>query len=252
MPAARTGILAGAIALAAAAAACFSGSADGAGTDPEDSGGASPDANAPDSATPPDAMDATPVKHPPDGGGGAHDAAPDHEAGGVPEAGCAPPVNPVVETDPDGPGYDCMQAGCHRPGGTVQGGLTITVSGTLYDAKGQPLPGATVYVTDAAGNLVTLTSDTNANFWSGTSDGTVMPAGAYGTCLPYTKLYPPSQYEGAAQCASAVAVGALQAASVSMCPEGTKACTGLGNGSTNGECHDCHGTSGSPPAIVLP
>jgi hypothetical protein len=145
-----------------------------------------------------------------------------------------------------------MQAGCHRPGGTVQGGLTITVSGTLYDHQGHPLPGATVYVTDSKGTLHTLMSDTNANFWSGTSDGTVMPAGDYGTCLTYVKLYPPSQFEGAAQCATAAAEGALKAASLSMCPNGTKSCTGLGMGLNNGDCHDCHGTNGSSPAIVLP
>jgi hypothetical protein len=168
------------------------------------------------------------------------------------DAACAPPVSPVVETDPDGPGYDCMTSGCHLPSAPVQGGLTITVSGTLYDANGKPLPGATVYVTDSAGAKLVLTTDNNANFWSGYSNGKVLPAGNYGTCLSYVKCYPPSQFEGACQCATYAAAGVLQAASVSMCPNGTMACGSLGKAANNGECHTCHGTTGSPPAIRLP
>jgi hypothetical protein len=144
-----------------------------------------------------------------------------------------------------------MQSGCHLTGAKIQGGLTITVSGTLYDGKGKPLPGATVYVKDANGKDLVLTSDDNANFWSGFSDGTNLPAGNYGTCLSYVKCYPPSQFEGACECAS-YAAGALESASVSMCPNGTKGCTALGSGSANGDCHTCHGDAGSPPAIQLP
>jgi hypothetical protein len=168
------------------------------------------------------------------------------------DAACAPPVSPVVETDPDGPGYDCMTSGCHLPGVPVQGGLTITVSGTLYDAKGKPLPGATVYVTDSVGKGLVLTSDNNANFWSGYSDGKVMPAGNYGTCLSYVMCYPPSQFEGACQCATYAATGALKTTSVSMCPNATASCGSLGTGANNGDCHSCHGTTGSSPAIRLP
>jgi hypothetical protein len=180
---------------------------------------------------------------------------PHTDAGGPSDSGgpeCAPAVSPVVETDPDGPGYNCMQSGCHLSGVPVQGGLTITVSGTLYDGKGKPLPGATVYVTDSMGKDLVLTSDNNANFWSGYADGTDLPTGNYGTCLSYVKCYPPSQYEGACECASYAATGSLRAASVSMCPNGTKACTSLGTGVDNGDCHSCHGDAGSSPAIQLP
>jgi len=251
------GALVGAIAILAASACSSNPEIDGAsimqdaGNAPRDADAPLPDASAQDAR---DDMSATGLSD----GGAPYDAGsePDSgivaDGGNTQDTGCAPPVSPVVETDPDGPGYDCMTAGCHRPGGTVQGGLTITVSGTLYDGKGKPLPGATIYVTDSTGKLLTLTSDNNANFWSGTSDGTVMPAGAYGTCLTYVKCYPPSQFEGSCQCATAAAVGALEAASVSMCPNGTQACTALGAGATNGECFGCHGTSGSPPAVALP
>jgi len=134
----------------------------------------------------------------------------------------------------------------------VQGGLTMTVSGTLYDTKGKPLPGATVYVTDSMGKELVLTTDNNANFWSGYADGSDLPAGNYGTCLSYVMCYPPSQYEGACECAGYAATGGLRAASVSMCPNGTQACTGLGMGADNGDCHTCHGDTGSSPAIQLP
>jgi hypothetical protein len=185
---------------------------------------------------------------------GAADApsAPDGDASSTGDGGCAPAVYPVVETDPDGPGYNCMQSGCHLTGAQIQGGLTITVSGTLYDGKGKPLPGATVTVRDSMGKDLVLTSDNNANFWSGFSDGTNLPTGNYGTCLSYVKCYPPSQYEGACECATYAASGALEAASVSMCPNGTKSCTALGTDSANGDCHTCHGDTGSPPAIQLP
>jgi hypothetical protein len=188
------------------------------------------------------------------GSGLASSGAEERDAGasnGV-DAACAPAVSPVVETDPDGPGYDCMTSGCHLPGAPVQGGLTITVSGTLYDANGEPLPGATVFVTDSVGKKLALTTDNNANFWSGYSDGKVMPAANYGTCLSYVMCYPPSQFEGACQCATYAAAGALQAASVSMCPNGTQACGSLGKGASNGDCHTCHGGTGSSPAIRLP
>ena len=187
-----------------------------------------------------------------DGGASSEGGGRDSGAAQGVDSACAPPVSPVVETDPDGPGYDCMTSGCHLPSAPVQGGLTITVSGTLYDAKGKPLPGATVYVTDSAGEALVLTTDNNANFWSGYSDGKVLPAGNYGTCLSYVKCYPPSQFEGACECATYAATGALQAASVSMCPNGTIACGSLGKAANNGECHTCHGTTGSSPAIRLP
>jgi hypothetical protein len=133
----------------------------------------------------------------------------------------------------------------------VQAGLTITVSGTLYDGKGKPLPGATVVVTDSMGKDLVLTSDDNANFWSGFADGAALPAGNYGTCLSYVKCYPPSQHEGACECAT-YAAGPLKAASVSMCPNGPASCSALGTDSANGDCHTCHGTSATSSAIHLP
>jgi hypothetical protein len=187
-----------------------------------------------------------------DGGASSEGGGRDSGASQGVGSACAPPVSPVVETDPDGPGYDCMTSGCHLPSAPVQGGLTITVSGTLYDGTGKPLPGATVYVTDSAGVELVLTTDNNANFWSGYSDGQDSPAGNYGTCLSYVKCYPPSLFEGACECATHAATGALQAASVSMCPNETMACGSLGKAANNGECHTCHGTTGASPAIRLP
>jgi hypothetical protein len=213
-----------------------------------DSGGAWQSADSGDSGQRADSGDSGPIA---DAGSESRDEG-GHDGGTSVDAACAPAVSPVVETDPDGPGYDCMTSGCHLPGAPVQGGLTITVSGTLYDAKGKPLPGATVYVTDSTGKDLVLTTDNNANFWSGYSDGKVLPAANYGTCLEYVMCYPPSKFEGACQCAAYAATGALKATSVSMCPNGSASCGGLGTGANNGDCHSCHGTTAAAPAIRLP
>jgi hypothetical protein len=57
-------------------------------------------------------------------------------------------------------GEDCMH--CHSD----MAGATWTVAGTLYDASGSAVGGATIEVVDASGNTVQLVSGDNGNFFT--------------------------------------------------------------------------------------
>lgn len=77
--------------------------------------------------------------------------------------------DPAVTTTDSGhhnAGLDC--SGCHNGGG---GPTQWFVSGTLYDTVTgtNPVAGATIHVTDAAGQKLTLISALNGNFYTGTA-----------------------------------------------------------------------------------
>ncbi|HTE54736.1 MAG TPA: hypothetical protein VK698_27970 [Kofleriaceae bacterium] len=60
----------------------------------------------------------------------------------------------------------CISANCHD--GSSAGG-TYTVAGALYDQRasgGDPLAGATIYVTDSTGKFVKMTTAQNGFFWT--------------------------------------------------------------------------------------
>ena len=60
-------------------------------------------------------------------------------------------------------GEDCLM--CHYQGG---GGPPFSFGGTLFADPGgsQPIAGATIHLIDAMGTDVTVTTQTNGNFWS--------------------------------------------------------------------------------------
>lgn len=125
---------------------------------------AAPPAPMPDAAPPPMMADAAPAPMP--------DAAP-------PPSNCDPAVTPATNGHHN-PGKDCH--GCHD--GSRSAPLW-TVSGTLYDSVSgaNPVAGATLHITDARGQSLTLITQGNGNFYTGTP--VTYPLTVSGSQCPY-------------------------------------------------------------------
>jgi len=77
------------------------------------------------------------------------------------------------------PGDDCMT--CHHQGGVAS---PFTFAGTVYidEAGTMPLAGATIYVADTSGNMITAISHANGNFYG--IDEVMYPARTFASLCP--------------------------------------------------------------------
>jgi hypothetical protein len=155
----------------------------------------------------------------------------------MPDAGnmCTPMYTPSNDGHPAD--YDCMSAGCHEPA-TAVAGLMITVSGTLHSNGngGSAVAGASVFVTDSTGKTLHLITSANGIFWSGVSDGGVVPKGPQGTCA-------------GGNCTQFAEPGGMQSVVASLCPDIPQACASP----TNGQCASCHTAgTGTQKSVHLP
>jgi cytochrome c553 len=109
-------------------------------------------------------------------------------------------------------GQDCI--GCHNANGGVPANTYFTIAGTVVDANGGGIAGATVVVTDNNQAQKRLVTATNGNFY--TTDTIAFPVTVKVTSCPTTKK---------------------MTAQVQ---------------SSGGSCNSCHANGGSQPPLTLP
>lgn len=93
-----------------------------------------------------------------DGGGSGSGSGSGSGMGSGSGSDCTPLVTSNLNNGHHNPGQDCMN-GCHNHG--------FTAAGTLYKSNGTTaMPGATITLTDSAGNKITMVSQSNGNFYT--------------------------------------------------------------------------------------
>jgi hypothetical protein len=93
------------------------------------------------------------------GASGAGGASKNQRGGATPPGACIAPAT-SSDSGHHNPGKDCLS--CHA---TIEG-KTWTIAGTLQDATGAGIPGATIEVTDADGQTLQLVTAANGNFYT--------------------------------------------------------------------------------------
>jgi hypothetical protein len=159
----------------------------------------------------------------PDGGGGDSSGV-KNDAGGN---GCINLV-PAANT-PDGhhnAGMNCISVGCHLNGNTGTNATAWGFAGTLYDAGGVGVAGATIVITPAGGGTPT----------------TVVTSAAGGAGPGAGNFYVPAGVVPIA--------GATVAAS--GCPNVNHMVTALAAGNGGGGCNNCHRPGGQTTPMHLP